>query len=43
VQAFSALATETVKLRPDAVLVIGFAESSNAIKALAAEGMTFHD
>jgi ABC-type branched-subunit amino acid transport system substrate-binding protein len=43
VQDFATVAADTTKFRPDAVLVIGFEESSNVIKALASRGMTFHD
>jgi ABC-type branched-subunit amino acid transport system substrate-binding protein len=43
VDQFTALATETVDFKPDSVLVIGFEESGNMIKALSARGMKFHD
>jgi ABC-type branched-subunit amino acid transport system substrate-binding protein len=40
---FEPQARQTTGFQPDSVLVIGFAESGNMIKALAARGMTFHD
>jgi ABC-type branched-subunit amino acid transport system substrate-binding protein len=40
---FGEIATATTGFKPDAVLVIGFEESSNVIKALSAKGMKFHD
>lgn len=40
---FGDIATGTIGFKPDAVLVIGFEESSNVIKALSAKGMKFHD
>ena len=41
VEQFTPLATETVDFSPDSVLVIGFEESGNMIKALSARGMKF--
>ena len=43
VDQFMDLATETIDFKPDSVLVIGFEESGNVIKALSARGMKFHD
>jgi ABC-type branched-subunit amino acid transport system substrate-binding protein len=43
VDQFAGFATETVAFKPDSVLVIGFEESGNMIKALSARGMKFHD
>jgi ABC-type branched-subunit amino acid transport system substrate-binding protein len=40
---FSPQAREINAFKPDAVLVIGFEESANAIKALTALGLKFHD
>jgi ABC-type branched-subunit amino acid transport system substrate-binding protein len=41
VEQFTPLATETIDFAPDSVLVIGFEESGNMIKALSARGMKF--
>jgi ABC-type branched-subunit amino acid transport system substrate-binding protein len=43
VEDFAPQARATTAFEPDSVLVIGFAESSNMIKALSARGMKFHD
>ena len=43
VEDFTAQAKSTIDFEPDSVLVIGFAESSNMIKALSARGMKFRD
>lgn len=40
---FTGLATDTIDFKPDSVLVAGFEESGNMIKALSARGMKFHD
>lgn len=40
---FDPQARDTIGFRPDSVLVIGFAESGNMIKALSARGMKFQD
>jgi ABC-type branched-subunit amino acid transport system substrate-binding protein len=39
---FTDLAQETIDFSPDSVLVIGFEESGNMIKAMSARGMKFH-
>ena len=43
IQDFDPQAKSTIDFEPDSVLVIGFAESSNMIKALSARGMKFRD
>jgi ABC-type branched-subunit amino acid transport system substrate-binding protein len=43
VDQFAGLATDTANFKPDSVLVIGFEESGNMIKALSAHGVKFHD
>jgi ABC-type branched-subunit amino acid transport system substrate-binding protein len=43
VDQFTGLATETIDFKPDSVVVMGFEESGNMIKALSAGGMKFHD
>lgn len=43
VDQFNGLATDAIAFAPDSVLVIGFEESGNMIKALSARGMKFHD
>ena len=43
VDQFSGLATDTANFKPDSVLVIGYEESGNMIKALSAHGVKFHD
>lgn len=43
VEDFDAQALDAIGFEPDSVLVIGFSESGNMIKALSARGMKFHD
>lgn len=43
VDLFTDIAEDTKRFQPDAVLVVGFEESSNCIKALSAQGVKFHD
>jgi ABC-type branched-subunit amino acid transport system substrate-binding protein len=43
VDQFTGLATDAIGFKPDSVLVIGFEESGNVIKAMSARGMKFHD
>jgi ABC-type branched-subunit amino acid transport system substrate-binding protein len=43
VEDFDAQARDAIGFEPDSVLVIGFSESGNMIKALSARGMKFHD
>jgi ABC-type branched-subunit amino acid transport system substrate-binding protein len=42
VEQFAELAAAATDFKPDAVLVVGFDESANVIKALSARGMRFH-
>jgi ABC-type branched-subunit amino acid transport system substrate-binding protein len=43
VEDFDPQARDVIGFQPDSVLVIGFSESGNLIKALSARGMKFHD
>lgn len=40
---FKGLANDTAGFKPDSVLVIGFEESGNMIKAMSSKGLKFHD